>query len=167
VTGESAPSVPPSQPPTLPRPASLTPAQRELARLLAQMLVAEVRKSADAQAPTEATVWNPFGIRPMSTHVCCEQAQDGTPCGMSPLRKPDPDGRRRCLTHTTLPEGVETRTARNLAGGLNRLRTLPEITKAPDLASIAGLRRALKLYIHAVSIGTLAPEVGRVAILRP
>jgi hypothetical protein len=91
--------------------------------------------------------------------ICGRPTNAGKPCGQVLG-----DSARECIWHG---ESVtaEDRSLLAQRGGLTKLRVLPPDRPKPDLSDVRGIRKELTSLIHAVKVGTLAPEPGRVAIL--
>jgi len=93
----------------------------------------------------------------MSRLRCVELAGDRECLGPSVVV--EADGQPRCLTHARDLSRVHRREARNLRGGLGRLRTLPPGTKRPDFSTGDKILRFAEELARLVLIGRLDPRL--------
>jgi len=74
------------------------------------------------------------------------------------------DGQVRCLSHATDPDRIRRREERNRAGGLNRLRTLPESTPVPKFTTATDVRKFAERTAHQVLTGQLERQVAETGL---
>lgn len=93
---------------------------------------------------------------------CIVELESG-PCPAQPVAV-EGDGVPRCLTHATDALRIRRRTARNAAGGENRLRTLAKATPPPRFRTPEQIERYAERTAHRVQTGQLDRRVAETCL---